>query len=117
MVLFPEVQSKAQAELDAVVGSGRLPSFDDRDSLPYINAVRKELLRWHSVTPLGAVSTSSGLMEYAYQAEKQQCPTSPRKTFIPTSSSYQKDRTSLETRGEYCAGLPAYMNVHTHIFP
>ncbi|KAF8550635.1 cytochrome P450 [Imleria badia] len=52
MVLFPEVQAKAQAELDAVVGSERLPSFTDRDSLPYINAVWKEVLRWHSVTPL-----------------------------------------------------------------
>ncbi|KAI9571605.1 cytochrome P450 [Boletus coccyginus] len=52
MVLFPEVQAKAQAELDAVVGSERLPSFSDRDSLPYINAVWKEVLRWHSVTPL-----------------------------------------------------------------
>ena len=58
MVLFPEVQAKAQAELDAVVGSERLPSFSDRDSLPYINAVWKEVLRWHSVTPLGTVSAS-----------------------------------------------------------
>ncbi|KAG9316893.1 cytochrome P450 [Chiua virens] len=52
MVLFPEVQAKAQAELDAVVGSERLPSFNDRDSLPYVNAVCKELLRWHCITPL-----------------------------------------------------------------
>ncbi|KAF8554746.1 cytochrome P450 [Imleria badia] len=52
MVLFPEVQAKAQAELDVVVGRERLPSFDDRDSLPYINAVWKEVFRWHAVTPL-----------------------------------------------------------------
>ncbi|KAF8134338.1 cytochrome P450 [Boletus edulis] len=52
MVVFPEVQAKAQRELDAVIGSERLPSFDDRDSLPYVNAVWKEVLRWHSVTPL-----------------------------------------------------------------
>lgn len=58
MVLFPEVQAKAQAELDAVVGSERLPCFDDRDRLPYVNAVWKEVLRWHSVTPLGMVSAS-----------------------------------------------------------
>ena len=113
MVLFPEVQAKAQAELDAVVGSGRLPSFDDRDSLPYINAVWKEVLRWHSVLPLGTVSASSGLLEYAHRAEKKQCPTSPLKTFISTGSLSQKDRTSSETRGEYCAGIPACMNMHT----
>ncbi|KAI9571565.1 cytochrome P450 [Boletus coccyginus] len=48
MVLFPEVQAKAQAELDTVVGRERLPSFSDRDSLPYVNAVWKEVLRWHT---------------------------------------------------------------------
>lgn len=53
MVLFPDVQTKAQAELDSVVSGERLPCFEDRDSLPYINAVCKEVLRWHSVTPLG----------------------------------------------------------------
>ena len=56
MVLFPEVQEKAQAELDAIVGKERLPSLNDRDLLPYINAVCKEVLRWHSVTPLGTLS-------------------------------------------------------------
>ena len=58
MVLFPEVQAKAQAELDAAVGNERLPCFNDRDSLPYINAVCKEVLRWHTVAPLGTVSVS-----------------------------------------------------------
>ena len=33
------VQAKAQAELDTAVGSKRLPSFNYRDSFPYINAV------------------------------------------------------------------------------
>lgn len=45
MVLYPEVQSKAQAELDKVVGDKRLPVFNDRDSLPYIDALVKEVLR------------------------------------------------------------------------
>ncbi|RPD64516.1 cytochrome P450 98A3 [Lentinus tigrinus ALCF2SS1-7] len=52
MALHPEVQKKAQEELDAVVGTGRLPDFSDRPSLPYINAIVKELLRWHIVTPI-----------------------------------------------------------------
>ena len=52
MALYPEVQKKAQEELDAVVGSGRLPDFSDRPSLPYISAIVKELLRWHIVTPM-----------------------------------------------------------------
>ncbi len=51
--LYPEVQRKAQAELDRVVGRGRLPDFDDLESLVYINAIVKEAMRWHTVTPLG----------------------------------------------------------------
>ncbi|KAF9267070.1 cytochrome P450 [Marasmius fiardii PR-910] len=51
MILFPEVQEKARAELDAVIGTDRLPTFEDRPNLPYLNAVASEALRWHSVTP------------------------------------------------------------------
>ncbi|KAG1765989.1 cytochrome P450 [Suillus placidus] len=36
MTLFPDVQKKAQAEIDAVVGPDRLPSFADQGSLPYL---------------------------------------------------------------------------------
>ena len=53
MTLYPEVQSRAHAELDAVVGTDRLPDFGDRDELPYINALCSEVLRWLPVTPLG----------------------------------------------------------------
>ncbi|KAI1784945.1 cytochrome P450 [Ganoderma leucocontextum] len=54
MALYPEAQKKAQQELDAVVGSERLPELSDRPSLPYINALVKELFRWHPATPIGA---------------------------------------------------------------
>lgn len=53
MSLYPEVQKKAQAELDAIVGSSRLPDIEDRDSLVYVNALVRECFRWHNVTPLG----------------------------------------------------------------
>ena len=53
MVLYPEVQRKAQAEIDAVVGKDRLPDFGDRPLLPYVTAVLEEALRWHPVVPLG----------------------------------------------------------------
>ena len=49
------MQAKAQAELDAVIGSDRLPGFSDRESLPYINAFALELLRWHAVVPTGEI--------------------------------------------------------------
>ncbi|KAI0334223.1 CyP450 monooxygenase [Cubamyces sp. BRFM 1775] len=53
MLMNPKVQKRAQDELDLVVGPARLPSHDDRDFLPYINAIVKESLRWHTVLPLG----------------------------------------------------------------
>ena len=53
MALYPEVQKKAQAEIDTVVGRNHLPDFQDRTSLPYVNAVVKESMRWNLVLPLG----------------------------------------------------------------
>ncbi|TCD66640.1 hypothetical protein EIP91_001107 [Steccherinum ochraceum] len=47
MVKFPEAYYKAQQELDRVVGHDRLPEFEDRDSLPYLNAFLLEVYRWH----------------------------------------------------------------------
>lgn len=45
MVLYPDVQKKAQQEIDDVVGSDRLPEHEDRDSLHYVHAVVRESLR------------------------------------------------------------------------
>ncbi|KIJ33001.1 hypothetical protein M422DRAFT_78260, partial [Sphaerobolus stellatus SS14] len=53
MILFPEVQKKAQAELDDAIGSDRLPEFGDKSSLPYTVAIYKETMRWHPLLPLG----------------------------------------------------------------
>ncbi|KAK1235401.1 hypothetical protein PQX77_001384, partial [Marasmius sp. AFHP31] len=52
MTLHPEVQARAQKEIERVVGPGSLPDFDSRDSLPYVNALIAEVLRWRPVTPL-----------------------------------------------------------------
>ena len=52
MAQHPDVQKKAQAELDAVIGSGRMPEFSDWESLVYVNAVIRETLRWHTIVPL-----------------------------------------------------------------
>jgi hypothetical protein len=58
LVLFPQVQRRAQAELDVVIGRDRLPTFDDRPHLPYIEAVCKELMRWQMSLPIGTVHSS-----------------------------------------------------------
>ena len=45
MLIYPEIQAKARQELDSVLGQGRLPDFNDRESLPYVQGVLWETLR------------------------------------------------------------------------
>jgi cytochrome P450 len=59
MTLFPDVQRQAQEEIDRVLGPDRLPKVADRARLPYIDAVVKEVLRWHPVAPMGIPHASS----------------------------------------------------------
>ncbi|KAL2008457.1 hypothetical protein VTN00DRAFT_6651 [Thermoascus crustaceus] len=59
MTLYPDVQRKAQEEIDRVVGTDRLPGFEDREKLPYIDAIVKEILRWHPVAPMGLPHVTS----------------------------------------------------------
>lgn len=53
---YPEVKRRAQRELDSVLGRDRLPTFEDRPRLPYLDALCKEVLRWRMVVPLGNAS-------------------------------------------------------------
>ncbi|OCH92626.1 CyP450 monooxygenase [Obba rivulosa] len=64
MVRYPEVQRRAQEELARVVGPERLPDFSDRVSLPYIDALCRESMRWQPVTPLGLPHRSLDDDEY-----------------------------------------------------
>ncbi|KAK6984826.1 O-methylsterigmatocystin oxidoreductase [Favolaschia claudopus] len=53
MVLFPDVQLKAQQELEKVIGTSRLPTIRDQEHLPYIAALQKEVHRWRTTVPGG----------------------------------------------------------------
>ncbi|KAI0712465.1 CyP450 monooxygenase [Earliella scabrosa] len=64
MCLYPDVQKRAQAELDAVVGTGRLPDHADRRSLPYVDALVKETIRWQPAAPLALPHVSTEDVEY-----------------------------------------------------
>ena len=57
MTLHPDVQEKAQAELDSVVGRGRLPTLDDRERLPYVCCVVDECYRWGVPVPLSMLDS------------------------------------------------------------
>ena len=45
MLLHPVAQRRAQEEIDCVVGHARLPDFGDRESLPFVDCVVKEIMR------------------------------------------------------------------------
>lgn len=53
MVLYPETQLEAQKEIDAIIGSDRLPELSDRGSLPYLECLVQEVFRWNPATPAG----------------------------------------------------------------
>jgi len=52
LIAFPDVQRKAHEELDRVVGRDRVPSLEDYENLPYIDAIIKETHRFRPVAPL-----------------------------------------------------------------
>ncbi|KIK91718.1 hypothetical protein PAXRUDRAFT_148866 [Paxillus rubicundulus Ve08.2h10] len=75
MVQNPRVWKRAQAEMDAVLGMERLPDFEDRPFLPYVEAVLRETQRWQPVGPLGAphATTSSDIYKGFYIPKGMSC--------------------------------------------
>ncbi|KAF7941471.1 hypothetical protein EAE99_001108 [Botrytis elliptica] len=65
MLHYPECLQKAKAEIDAVVGKDRMPTFEDQQSLPYLGAFIRETLRWRLVTPTGIAHSST--QDYTYK--------------------------------------------------
>ncbi|KAJ7660077.1 cytochrome P450 [Mycena rosella] len=51
--LFPETQRKVQEQLDNVVGSGKLPTFQDEAELVQVTAFYLESFRWRPVSAGG----------------------------------------------------------------
>lgn len=56
MVLNRDVFKKAQLEIDTVIGNDRLPDFEDRESLPYLNAIIKEVYRCVAISLYPSIS-------------------------------------------------------------
>ncbi|KAF9458364.1 cytochrome P450 [Collybia nuda] len=64
MAMYPDVQQKAQAEIESILGPNRLPDHNDRESLPYINAIIKETMRWQPVSPMASPHMCTNDDEY-----------------------------------------------------
>jgi cytochrome P450 len=54
MALNQDIQRKAQVQLDNLLNFSRLPTIGDQEALPYILAIVKETLRWHTILPTGS---------------------------------------------------------------
>ncbi|KAI1791878.1 cytochrome P450 [Ganoderma leucocontextum] len=61
IMLYPEAQARAQAEIDAVVGRDRMPVFSDRPRLPYTEALMVEILRWAPPIPFTSRTVSEDM--------------------------------------------------------
>jgi len=59
MAIHPDFQKKAQNEIASVVGTRRLPEFEDRPSLPFVEALYREVMRWKPVAPLGVAHATT----------------------------------------------------------
>ena len=55
MTLHPEIQTRAQQDIQNDIGSDRLPIVEDfeRGEMKYITALIREILRWGVVAPIG----------------------------------------------------------------
>ncbi|KAG2140996.1 cytochrome P450 [Suillus clintonianus] len=114
MMLYPEVQKHAQAEIDAVVGQDQFPTFKDRGKLPYIGALILELLRWAPVAP-------QGLSHHAMKEDVYEGYHIPKgATVIPNIYSMSRDKEMypdpLEFRPERFLGPSPQLDPHKFVF-
>lgn len=98
MVMHPDVQRRAQAEIDSVVGKDRLPTIEDKEDLPYIRSIVAEIFRWHTPGPLGMFPHSiynRGVLDSFFKAS----PVPQQKTMNTTEHSFTRGRRSSSVFG------------------
>lgn len=70
MMKYPQVQKKVQREIASVLESGRLPRFEDRNAMPYTNAVIHEVQRFANVIPFLPRATARDTYFKGYRIPK-----------------------------------------------
>ncbi|KAH8125250.1 hypothetical protein FP744_10005524 [Trichoderma asperellum] len=90
MAMNPEIQQRAQQELDRVVGPSRLPTWEDQPNLPYTRALIKELHRYSPILTFSFPHLSTD--EFVYQGY-----TIPKNTLLlPCADNLTRDRTRYD---------------------
>ena len=121
MIAFPEVQYQAQAELDAIIGRDRLPTFADAPRLPYVQATIREILRYRPTTPflVPHVATEEDWYEGIYIPKGTICIATAwhcnhdREVFGEDADEFRPDR-HLDENGELLPG-PFLTNQAGHV--
>ncbi|XP_056392502.1 cytochrome P450 2W1-like [Hyla sarda] len=90
MIKYPQVQKKVQKEIHSILESRRLPRYEDRNAMPYTQAVIHEIQRFANVIPHLAHATSTDTYLKGYYIPKGT-------TVIPLLTSVLYDRRHWET--------------------
>ncbi len=129
MIHYPEVQRKAHAQIDEVVGAGRSPQWSDLERLPYINMIVKEGHRWRPILPLCFPhALGEGEQASSFDGIISPCPSSLMivifkisiltmlQTTGSTANSSQKAPSSSSTPG-VCTWIPKCTTTPPHSSP
>ncbi|CAL1711930.1 unnamed protein product [Somion occarium] len=113
MTLHPEIQKKAQAEIDGVTRGERLPDFSDLKFMPFVEAVFQETLRWGCPVTLSLPHFVDVDDEYkGYIIEKKTTIVGSLWHFLNDTSLYQNperfDPTRFSERNECLASAFAF---------
>jgi hypothetical protein len=103
-LLHPEIQTIAQKELDAVTRRERLPTFEDRSRLPFVDAICKEILRWRPVVPMGELLPSTPLAYAKYDDPQVYRMQPQRMTSIRVSSSPKVSILNVQLYFDFAVG-------------
>ncbi|NXK48890.1 CP2W1 protein, partial [Chauna torquata] len=94
MMKYPMIQEKVHAEIERVLGSGCLPTFEDRKNMPFTNAVIHEVQRFVTLLPHVPRCTSVDTHFKGFFIPKGT-------TVIPLLTSVLLDKTQWETPDEF----------------
>lgn len=50
-----KAQRRIQAEIEEVVGDSRMPTYQDRNKMPYAEAFIMEMMRWRTLVPINLI--------------------------------------------------------------